>query len=379
LNAESPPLDRKALRLLPSEEVLWHGQREEVSRDRRWILGPLVLVALALVFLAFAALLWVEGGPGVRENVSLSALLILLATAVAIAPRYLHDPSIYVVTDRRVIWRRGEIQRSVERRFIQFGRIRWHRSVAGVGHLELVRAVPFGPLARRQRLQLLDVREPDVVFALIRGVSPGDNLGHADVPLVERLDPGESVEWGGHPEGWHVGLRELGIAILGGAVIVVALRYGYQVATILLGLEGKGLPVQSLTWMLFFVAVAVAWIVISTVGGTLFWYGAFRSRALGNDTEYLLTTERLIIRRGRTELSVDRRRIVDVAMTRSVRGLSNLFLVLDAPQSRAIALSGALKRLPPPRDVVAPVLYEIRDADRLLELILARRSRPSLV
>jgi len=144
-------------------------------------------------------------------------------------------------------------------------------------------------------------------------------------------------------------------------------------------IPGHGYEGLRVTGMLFFAAVAVAWIVISTVGGTLFWYGAFRSRALGNDTEYLLTTERLIIRRGQTELSVDRRRIVDVAMTRSVQGLSNLFLVLDAPQSRAIALSGALKRLPPPRDLVAPVLYEIRDADRLLELILARRSRPSLV
>jgi hypothetical protein len=350
-----------------------------VARDRRWILGPVVLFALATVFLAFAGLLWVEGGPGVRENVSLSAMLALFATAVAVAPRYLHDPAIYVVTDRRVIWRRGALTRSVERRFIQFGRIRWHRSEAAVGHLELVRAVPFGPLARRQRLQLLDVRAPDVVFALIRGVTPGENLGAVDVPLVERLDPDERVEWGGHPEGWHIGLRELGIAILGVAVVVVALRYGYQVATILLGLEVKGLPVSSLTWMLFFSAVAVAWIVISTVGGTLLWYGAFRCRALGNDTEYLLTNERLIIRRGRTELSVDRRQIVDVAMTRSIRGLSNLFLVLDAPQSRAIALSGALKRLPPPRDLVAPVLYEVSDVDRVMELILARRSRPSVV
>jgi hypothetical protein len=359
--------------------VLWHGRRADVARDRRWVLGPMILFALALVFMAFAALLWVEGGPGIRENISLSALLVLFATAVAVAPRYLHDPSVYVVTDRRVIWRRGGIQRSVERRFIQFGRVQWHRSVAGVGHLELVRAVPFGPLARRQRLQLLDVRAPDVVFALIRGATPGANLGHADVPLVDRLDLDEEVEWGGHPEGWHVGLRELGIAVLGALVVVVAIRYGYQVFTILVGLEVNGLPVQSLTWILFFLAVAVAWIVISCVGGTLLWYGAFRSRALGNDTEYLLTTERLIIRRGRTELSVDRRRIVDVAQTRSIRGLSNLFLVLDAPQSRAIALSGALKRLPPPRDLVAPVLYELSDVERVMELILARRSRPSLI
>ncbi|MBW2465402.1 MAG: hypothetical protein JRH11_27390 [Deltaproteobacteria bacterium] len=368
------PLDRQALRLLPHEEVLWHGHREEVSRDRRWVLGPAVLYALSLVFVAFALLLWVEGAPGARENVSLAALLSLFATAVLAAPRYLHDPAIYVVTDRRVIWRRGGMQRSVERRFIEFGRIAWHRSVAGVGHLEVVRAVPFGPLARRQRLQFLDVRSPDVVFAAIRGVEPSTTLGHRDVPLVERLDPGEEIEWGGHPEGWNIGLRELGIAVLGVVVVGVALRYGYQVATILLGLEVRGLPVQSLTWILFFVAVAVAWVVISCVGGTLLWYGAFRSRALGSDTEYLLTDERLIIRRGRTELSVDRRRIVDVAETRGVLGLSNLFLVLDAPESRAVALSGALKRFPPPRDLVAPVLYEIREVERVRDLILARRS-----
>jgi hypothetical protein len=373
----SPEVDRRAFRLLPSEQVLWHGQRSNVPRDQRWTVGPALLGALALVFAAFGGLLAVAGYEGAQQNVALAAMLTLFAIAVAVAPRYLHDPCEYVVTDRRVLWRRGPITRSIERAYINYGRIRWHRSVAGVGHLELVRAVPFGPLARRQRILLLDVRAPDAVYAIIRGVEPSENLGTNDVPLVERLDPGETVLWGGHPEGLSIGVREAGSAVLGALTVAVALRYGYNVASILVGLEDIGLQVQSLTWALFFFAVVVTWAVIGTVGVALFWHGVFRARALGRDTEYILTEGRLLIRRGTTELSVDRRRIVDVADTRTFRGLHNVFLVLDAPESRALADSGALSHIPPPRDSVQPVLYELRDVELLKRLILGRTSTPS--
>jgi hypothetical protein len=372
-------LDRRAFRFLPSEEVLWHGRPERgVARDRRWTLGPLALYALALVFAAFGGLIGVAGVEGGEQTLLLSATMALFATAVLVAPRYLLDPCEYVVTDRRVIWKRGGLVRSIERAQVHFGRIRWHRSAPGVGHLELVRAVPFGPLARRQRVLLHDVRAPDVVFALIRGVEVPAGGAALDVPLVERLDPEEVVVWGGHPEGLHIGLRELAIALLGVLVIVVALRYGYITAGILLGLEGQGLAVGSLTWVLFFLATAITWGVIGAVGVALLWHGIFRARSLGRETEYVLTNRRLLIRRGLTELSVDRRRIVDVAETRTYRGLHNIFLLLDAPESRALADSGALGPIAPPRDSVPPVLFELRDVEALKRLILERVSAPSL-
>jgi len=98
---------------------------------------------------------------------------------------------------------------------------------------------------------------------------------------------------------------------------------------------------------------------------------------MGFDTEYLLTDRRVIIRRGRTELSLDRKRIVDVAETPGWRGSTNLYLVLDGPEARALADSGALGVIAPSRDSVPPVLYELRDAAGLRTLLFGRPSRPS--
>lgn len=379
LRAEvSQAVDRTEWRLLPSERVLWHGTPTAgVPRARRWTFGPALLFALSLVFALFSALIAVGDLAGTQQTASLSAILLLFGVSVLIAPRYLHDSCEYLVTDRRIIFRRGRFKRYMDRAGITFGRIRWHRSVAGVGHLELVRAVPFGPLARRQRILLADVREPDRVFAIIRGVEPGPNAGDNHVDLIERLDPEEEVLWGGHPEGLLLGWREVLTALAGVLVVGVGFWYGYNTAGILLGLEDIGLTVRSWTWVLFFLSVAITWAVITTIGAGLIWYGLLRARHLGLETEYVLTNRRLLIRRGPTELSVDRRRIVDVADTKAARGLHHLFLVLDAPESRALADSGALQKLAPARESVPPVLFELRDVESLKSLILDRRSDPS--
>ena len=373
-------VERTAWRLLPSERVLWSGRpTPDIPRPRRWTVAPALLFALAVVFALFAALLGVAELDGVRQTASLSGMLALFGISIAIAPRYLHDTREYLVTDRRVMWKRGRFTRYVDRAGITYGRIRWHRSAPGVGNLELVRAVPFGPLARRQRITLHDVRSPDALFALIRGVPAGPNAGDNQVSLLERLDPEEEVLWGGHPEGWLLGWREV-VTALGGVVVVgVGLSYGYTTAGILLGLEDVGLQVRSWTWVLFFLSVAITWVVITAVGVGLVWHGLLRARALGRETEYVLTDARLLIRRGPVELSVDRRRIVDVADTKVSGGLHHLFLVLDAPESRALADSGALRKITPARESVPPVLFELSgDVEPLKELILNRGSRPSL-
>jgi len=374
-----PTIDRQAWRVLPHERVLWHGRRVPwVSRDPIWTVVPTILASLALIFGAFAGLLWAAELPAAGQIASFAVVVVLFAVVVALAPRYLYDPCEYLVTDRRVIWKRGWMKRSIETSGLSYARIRWHRSAPGVGHLELVRAVPFGPLARQHRIQLLDVRAPDVVFALIRGVPHLDTAGASDIALVERLDPGEELLWSGRPQGWLIGWREIGIAALGVIVIGVGLSYGYRAAGTLVGLEELGLSARSWTWVFFFVAIGITWGLITSIGAGLLWYGLWRARRMGRDTEYMLTDQRVLIRRGRTELSVDRRRIVDVADTRSFRGYHNLYLMLDAPGSRALADSGALGRLPPPREAVPPVLYELRDVDRIKHLILDRQSRPCL-
>jgi hypothetical protein len=264
---------------------------------------------------------------------------------------------------------------------ISYARILWHRAMPGVGHLELVCAVPFGPLARKQRLVLQDVDRPDEVLALVRGAEPSPHAGDAELPLTDRLDPDEEVLWGGSPEGPVLGWRELATAAGGVVVTLLGLAYGYRAGGILLGLEQVGLPVRSWEWTLLFAAVAITWGIMLAVGLGLVWYGVLRARRLGHETEYVVTDRRLLIRRGTIELSVDRRRIVDVVDAPASRGLHHLFLLLDAPHSRALGVSGALGPLLPSRDPVPPVLYDLRDIEPVKRMLLGsdvRRSRPSV-
>ncbi len=364
-------VDRGEWRLLPSEEVLWQGQPvASVLSDLRWTLGPLFLLALSLIFGSFAGLLLVSGLDGSLRFAAFSLLLFALGGLTRLAPRYLHDPCEALVTDRRVLWKRGPFRRSMDRSAVNYARIRWHRGHPGVGHLELVRAVPFGPLARSQRLVLTNFRSPDAIWAIIRGVEPAASAGAGDVPLVDRLDPGERVLWGGHPEGWHFGWREVGIALIGAAILATAVRYAANVGGVLLLLEEQGLAVTSWTWVFFFSAMLFTFALLVSTGGGLVWFGLWRSRALGRDSEYVVTNRRLLIRRGLVELSVDRRCIVDVAAAPVGRGLSHAFLVLDAPGSRALSDSGALASVLPPRDRVAPILYEVRNVDELRAVVL---------
>jgi hypothetical protein len=370
----------RSWRLLPNERVLWHGRPDRsVPRSRKWRLPVLVLAVLAVDAALFAGLLWVSGVGAVRPTLMTAAYLALSAVAVGLLPSFLLDPCEFLVTDRRVLWRRGRMRRTMERHAITLARIVWHPKVPGVGDLELERAVPFGPLMRKQRLVLHDVRAPDALFAVVRDTEPSEHAGDVDVPLAERLDPGESLVWGGAPERAVPDWREIGTALLGAGLVVLALWYEWEMAARLLGWESLGMPVRSWTWLFFFLATFVAFAFLLSVGGYLLWHGLLRSRALAHDTEYILTERRLLIRRGRTELSVDRRRIVDVASEERRRGLHTLYLILDGPGGRALGDSGALGSVTPAKDTVPPILFEVRDAERLRRLILGERvSSPSV-
>jgi hypothetical protein len=117
--------------------------------------------------------------------------------------------------------------------------------------------------------------------------------------------------------------------------------------------------------------------VILTIGAVLFWKGLWGARADGSKTEYVLTDSRLLIRRDRTELSIDRKYIVDVAEVPSTAGSRNLYLILDGPHAKALDDNGALSIFSAlPRGNVAPVLYEIRESELVRRLLLERRSSP---
>ena len=367
----------RSFRLLPSERVLWHGKPKlGVPRQGVWVVVPASFVILAIIVALFAGLIAAAGIPAVRSTAFLAFYLLATGVAAWFAPRAWLDRCEYLITDRNVIWKRGQVRRVIERGAITYGRIRWHRSEPGVGSLELVRAAPFGPLSRRQRLLLHDVEAPDRVFALIRGAEPTDFAGYGDVLLTDRLDQDERVLWGSAPAGYRLGRSELMMAGLGTLVLGVGSFYAYRMAHLLLELERVGLPVRSWTWLLLFLAIVISGLVILGIGATLVWRSLWGSRAAGSSSEYILTNTRVLIRRDNTELSVDRRRIVDVAELPCTGDLRNLFLILDGIGATALDDSGALSLLPPPRAAVLPVLYEVRDQELFRSLLFAPDQPP---
>jgi len=361
----------RSWRLLPSEQILWQGVPvREVARDFSWRVGPLLVSAVATIAVLFSSLLSVAELPGTRQMGIVAGYLGVLAAALWLAPRFLHDECEYLITDKRVLWRRGGFQRWIDRQGLSYARVLWNPTTLGVGHLELVRATPFGPLSRKQRLLLMNLQAPDRVLAIIRGVEPVAHLGDPELPLTDRLDGGEDVLWGGGPQGYLLGWRDLLSACLGAIVLGLSLHYGARALSVMVYLEHSGLRVRSLTWLLLFLANALSWSVICGVGAWLVWRGLIFARALSRDTEYVVTTRRVLIRRGHIELSLDRKEIVDVAVVPVGLGCRNLFLILDAPGARALSDSGALMPLGPARDLVPPVLYELRDVDQVYELLL---------
>ncbi|HET8933245.1 MAG TPA: hypothetical protein VFN67_07405 [Polyangiales bacterium] len=368
----------RSFRLLPSEQLLWHGRPQPgIPRALPWLAAPALFFAFAAVAALFAGLLSMVGIAAVRSTAFLAFYLFMTGAALLVMPHLLLDGCRYAVTDRHVIWARGQMRRVIERRAITYGRIRWHRSVPGVGTLELVRAAPFGPFSRQQRVVLHDVEAPDRLYALIRGENPSEFAGYCDVALTDRLDQGEHVLWGAAPLGWRLGSAELLTAALGAFVFCVGVVYCQRTSSLVMGFERLGLPIRSAIWISLFFAIAITAAVLFTVGSVLLWKGLWGARELGSHTEYILTHSRVLIRRGRIELSIDRRRIVDVAEQPSGSGdLRDLYLILDGPRANALNDSGALGWLRPPRSLVAPVLYEVGDRERFRQLLLGEQARP---
>jgi hypothetical protein len=265
-------VNRAEWRLYPSERVLWQGRAQPgVPPERMWRIGPALAMGLAVVAGLFGALVALAGLPGARELFTVVGYMTLFAAALALIPRAVLGGGEYMVTDRRILWARGRLRRSMDRDAVTYGRIEWHRSAAGIGSLELVRAVPFGPLARKQRLVLSDIPAPDAVYAIVRGVSPSPHAGDPDVALIERLDPEERVIWGGRPEGWLLGWPEMGAAFAGAVVTVIGMLRGHGLAQVIIGLEEDAvLPFGSWEWLLLFSASAIAWSIMITIGGGCF-------------------------------------------------------------------------------------------------------------
>ena len=76
----------------------------------------------------------------------------------------------------------------------------------------------------------------------------------------------------------------------------------------------------------------------------------------------------MLISRGREELHLDRRRIVDVIETPAGRGIRDVFMVLDGPRARALEPSGAFgERDPTPS--LYPVFHAVEDAESVCKIL----------
>lgn len=367
----------RRFRLWPSERLLWHAMPVAgTPRPAVYGIVSAVSVATAVACLLFGLLLRAASLDGFGGLAATALYALVFLVGAQLLPRYALDPCEFALTSRRVLWRRGSTVRSIDRSGISFVRVQRHRSERGIGTVEIVRAVPFGPLLRQERLVLHDLRDPDAFLAELREV-PFEPSDDPERPLVERLDADEKVLWGAGPEGAMLGWRELSTAALGVSVMAFALWYASVTFGALRSLEEAGLPVGSEVWWLFFAACSVTFALVAAVGGGLVWWGVVRARNEGRDTEYLVTDRRVLIRRGRTELSLDRTRIFDVAERRSALGLRHVFFILDGPEGRALGDSGALHGLLPSRDGVPPILYDLRDVGALRTLF-GREERDSL-
>jgi hypothetical protein len=275
----------------------------------------------------------------------------------------------YIVTERHVIWRRGRLRRTIDRRQISYALVRWNPGQPSFGDLVIVRAVPTGALRRTLTLTLHGVDAPDRLWAIIRGVEPSAPLGSADRPLAQRLDPGERVLWSAAPLASAWTTRRAVLALAGGTLVFTFVR-----------LVARSVPTVAGVLRLHALRPALAAALVAGVGlGMLLllavslgvaYAAVVRPPRLARTTRYFVTTSRVLICRGHEELSLDRSRIAYV-IDAPWKKLHDVFLVLDGPQARALAPSGAFGE-DDRGDSLRPVFAAIADAETVGEILRGR-------
>lgn len=361
------------------ETILWTGKPQEVVRPAPLRVVAGVALIVAVVALCFAITL------ATALHVRTGGLLVLSGWCGTISllawrlPVLLSQKLEYFVTDKHVIWRCGRLRRTIARDAISYALVRWNAD-GTMGDLELVRAVPTGALRRTLRLTLSGVSAPDRVWALIRGVDESEHMAgpvSRARPLAQRLDPDERVLWSGVPRKspWTV-RRTVGVL----AAIVLAAAAIHSGARAFPALA-RLLALHALTLMqalLLVSGVGLGLALLVAVAAGTGWAAGLRPRMLARETRYFVTDRRVLIRRGREELHLDRSRIAYVifapstALMRGRSELQDVFLVLDGPHARALAASGAFSggfARGEGDGTLQPVLAAIDDSDTVGTLL----------
>ncbi len=360
------------------EQIVWRGTPKVVEAPLVLRVAALVLFSLAAVSLCFAVVISLALHLAPTGTFVFAGWSTVLGVLVVQAPKIWLEKVEYIVTERHVVMQRGPFRRSIERRAISYVRIRWSAGHPGVGDMDLVRAVPTGALRRRLLLQLRGVVAPDRVWAIIRGAESSIGPHPGDRPLTQRLDEGERVVWSAQPRRTahtHLprGRREL--SLLG-----ISLVLFYTFVTMVLRaipnlrvLVAAGL--RSAPFAALLIGESISLLLVLGAALYLAAEGLIAPLRKLDRTRYLITDRRVLIQRGREELHLDRERIVDVIPTPGASGLTDVFLVLDGPRARALAISGAFGEadLDPQ---LRPVLESGEDAESVSRILLAGPAGP---
>lgn len=360
-----------------SEKILWTGAPTAVAassfyRAAAWMLATTSAVA---TLLAIAASRAAKVAPG--ELLIFAAWCASFALGIRMIPVIWAQAARFVVTDRHVIWARGNFKRTMQRDGISYARIHWDRRNPGVGDLELVRAVPTGALRRGLTLELKGVAAPDRVWSIVRGVPTTAAEGNGRIPITQRLDDGERVLWSAHPKlGWRTWVpanaRRLGYTMLSILCLGAGVRTLVTTIPVIGKLLASGIGAGSLAFITLMIAFALTAGLLFATGGTFLYLGVIRRPLLDRRTRYLVTNRRVLLERGAYEIHLDRDKIVDVIEEPARCGGSDVYLVMDGPSSRGLAASGAFGPGDRARGFL-PLLRSVSDVDGLRAAILQTR------
>lgn len=357
---------------LLGERIVWVGRPKAVETPAALRVVALFLFALSAVSLCFSVVIAFSLHVTPTEPLLLAGWTSVFGSLVLQAPKIWLEGVEYLVTERHVVMQRGPFRRTIERKAISFARIRWSSSTPGAGDLDLVRAVPTGALRRRLLLQMRGVAAPDRLFAIIRGVENSSEPHRGDRPLTQRLDDGEHVVWSARPRPTLLAYvprsrRELGVLALSA---VLFYTFGTMLARSVPNLHhlaSAGLRNAPLAALLLGEGISALLVLGCAVYFLIDGLVAPAKKLAG--TRYLITNRRVLIQQGREELHLDRSRIVDVIPTRTQSGLSDVFLVLDGPRARAVAMGGAFgERETSPH--LRPVLVSVEDAEGVSRILM---------
>jgi hypothetical protein len=347
------------------ERIVWHGRCRAETVPFANVVAAGACAVVSAVTLSYAVVAAVSLHARVGGMVLFAAWSAALALAAWRGPLWWRARVEYLVTDRHVIWRRGRIRRSIDIAQVSYALIQWSGQDATSGDLVIVRAVPTGALRRTLSLTLHEVDAPDRLWAIIRGVEVGASLGRSDRPLPQRLDPGERILWSGSPLASAWTTRRAATAVASAALAAAFART-----------LGRSVPGLAHVVQLHALSTAmVATLVGGAVLGMLLllavaigvgYAALLRPRRLARATRYFVTNARVLICRGHEELSLDRARIAYV-IEAPTRKLHDVFLVLDGPQARAMAPSGAFTS--DRDDALRPVFASIADAATVGEIL----------